>query len=136
MKLWFQRDSIPAPVESSTTSGHTVYSSERKSVSSRRWIIPVVFLFCFLEILDAVFTCWAVNQGLVWEGNHLVAQMAGHWSFILLKFTGAILSGYVLLKLHEHFPRISLTAAITIACFYSMVLVWNSNMIIHLLLSR
>jgi hypothetical protein len=72
----------------------------------------------------------------VWEGNHLVAQMAGNWSFILLKFAGAVLSGIILQKLHDHFPGISMGAAVSIALFYSAVLAWNVSMIVPVLLSR
>jgi hypothetical protein len=68
------------------------------------------------------------------EGNHLVAQMAGNWVFLLLKFAGAVLSGLVLQKLHAHFPRLALGAAIGIAVFYGLVLAWNSGMIIRVLL--
>jgi hypothetical protein len=96
--------------------------------------MQVIVLFCALEMLDALFTFAAVNLGLVLEGNHLVAQMAGNWVFLLLKFAGAVLSGLVLQKLHAHFPRLALGAAIGIAVFYGLVLAWNSGMIIRVLL--
>jgi len=70
------------------------------------------------------------------EGNHLIAQMVGQWSFILLKFLGAILSGLILRILYVHFPKISMTAAVGIALFYGAVLVWNSSMLINIALLR
>ena len=100
-----------------------------------RGIMQAVILFCCLEILDTIVTYSAVKGGLVWEGNALIAPIAGAWGFIVIKFIGAVLSGYILLKLHEHFPKLSWIAAISIAVFYGVVLAWNSSMIVHILLS-
>ena len=135
MKLWFQREVITVPGESHNTSSQTADITGHKSPSAHMGINLVIALFCILEILDALLTYWAVNAGLVWEGNHLVAQMAGNWSFILLKFAGAILSGIILQKLHDHFPGISMVAAVSIAVFYSAVLAWNVSLIVPILIS-
>ena len=95
MKPWFQREVITVTGESHNASGQTADIAGRKSPAARLGINLVIGLFCILEITDALLTYWAVHAGLVWEGNHLVAQMAGNWGFILLKFTGAILSGII-----------------------------------------
>jgi uncharacterized membrane protein YjjP (DUF1212 family) len=62
--------------------------------------------------------------------------MAGSWSFFLIKFFGAVLSGLILQILAEHFPRLSMTVAVSIALFYGAVLIWNSSMIINIMLLR
>jgi hypothetical protein len=137
MKLWFQRISIPVLNESMIKQGTPAHSSgENPTAKGARGLQQVIFLFCALEMLDALITYFAVNLGLVWEGNYLVAQIAGSWTFILLKFTGAVLSGLVLQRLHAHFPKLSLAAAVSIAVFYGLVLAWNADMIIRVLLSR
>jgi hypothetical protein len=136
MKLWFQHNSITVTNEPDNPSGQTAPSAELKSIIHHPWIKPAIAIFCALEIIDGLVTYWAVNQGLISEGNHLIAQMAGSWNFVLLKVIGAILSGFILLKLSEHFPKITTTAAVSIALLYGGVLVWNSNMIIHVLVAR
>lgn len=135
MKLWFQQDGVTIEPESINSSGQSEPSARKSLLASSR-IKPAVAIFCFLEMLDASVTYWAVNSGLVAEGNHLIAQMAGSWNFILLKFIGAILSGLILLKLHEHFPKVTLAAAVSISLLYLGVLVWNSNLIIHALIMK
>lgn len=135
MKLWFQQNSATIEKEPINPSGQS-QTAAQKSLLVRSWIKPAVAIFCFLEMLDASVTYWGVNSGLVAEGNHLIAQMAGSWNFILLKFIGAILSGLILLKLHEHFPKVTLAAAVSISLLYFGVLVWNSNLIIHALILR
>jgi len=133
MKFWFQRVSIPVLGGAPGKSGTGAQSSAEKSNAFSRGLVQVIILFCALEMLDALFTYIAVNSGLVWEGNHLVAQMAGNWIFVLIKFVGAVLSGLVLQKLHAYFPKLALGAAISIAVFYGLVLAWNSGMIIRVL---
>lgn len=135
MKLWFQQGGVTIEPEAVNSSGQS-QPSARKSLLVRSWIKPAVTIFCFLEMLDALVTYWGVNSGLVEEGNHLIAQMVGSWNFILLKFIGAILSGLILLKLHEHFPKVTLAAAVSISLLYFGVLVWNSNLIIHALILK
>jgi hypothetical protein len=115
--------------------GQASYSSETKSLVSHRGIRQIIVLFCALEILDAIITYWAIRGGLVAEGNPFIVHMAGDWSYILLKFVGAVLSGLILEVLYEHFPKVSMVAAASIAVFYGAVLAWNSGIIIHILLS-
>ena len=99
-----------------------------------RGIMQAVILFCCLEILDTIVTYSAVKGGLVWEGNALIAPIAGAWGFIVIKFIGAVLSGLVLQILHEHFPKASMAAAVSITVFYGAVLAWNSCMILNIML--
>ena len=134
MKLWFQHGGLTVLDGSQNASGQTDDSGENKSFVNYRGIKQIIILFCSLEIMDALVTYWAVNKGLVWEGNHLIAQMVGDWSFIFLKFLGAVLSGLILWILYEHFPKISMAAAVGIALFYGAVLVWNSSMLINIAL--
>jgi Domain of unknown function (DUF5658) len=133
MKLWFQHNGVTVTSGQDRPSGQTGGTAERKSIIRNPWVKPAVAIFCALEIIDGMVTYWAVNRGLISEGNHLIAQMAGSWNFVALKVVGAILSGFILLKLSEHFPKITTAAAISIALLYCGVLVWNSSIIIHVL---
>ena len=136
MKLWFQHNGITLTDEPDKPSGQASDPWERKSIIRHPWVKPAIAIFCALEIIDGIVTYWAVNRGLISEGNHLIAQMAGSWDFVLLKVIGAILSGFILLKLSDHFPKITAAAAVSIALLYGGVLVWNSSIIIHVLAAR
>jgi Domain of unknown function (DUF5658) len=136
MKLWFQPKGITVTNEPDKPSGQGAGNVKRESIIHHPWVKPAVAIFCALEIIDGMVTYWAVNRGLISEGNHLIAQMAGSWNFVVLKVIGAILSGFILLKLSEHFPKITTAAAVSIAVLYGGVLVWNSSIIIHVLVAR
>ncbi len=136
MKLWFQHNGLTGTGGPDKPSGPTAGTVERQSIIHHPWVKPAVAIFCALEIIDGMVTYWAVNRGLISEGNHLIAQMAGSWNFVVIKVIGAILSGFILLKLSEHFPKITTAAAVSIALLYGGVLVWNSSIIIHVLAAR
>ena len=101
---------------------------------THRGVIPVIGLFCFLEILDAVMTNWAVREALVAEGNSLVANIAGDWNFVLLKIIGAGLSGLAIWIIYRYYPGVALAAAVFIVIYYGVVLTWNSGIIMTSLL--
>jgi len=83
-------------------------------------------LLCSLEILDGIFTRWAVTKGLVREWNPLVAHIAGDWHFLLLKSAGALLCVLALWSIHRYFPRVAFAGAGCVVAFYGTVLAWNS----------
>jgi hypothetical protein len=136
MKSWFQRERIPVLNGLTKTGEQTADSSDSRSAAARRDIVQVIMLFCCLEIVDALVTFWAVRAGMVWEGNSLVSPMAGSWGFVVIKAIGALLSGVIIKVIYNHFPKLSMAAAISIAVFYGAVLAWNSSMIIKIILSR
>jgi hypothetical protein len=105
--------------------------SPSKSIPNRRLIWYAVILFCSLEIIDALITNWAVTAGLVQEGNPLLIQVAGGWSFIILKLIGAGLSGITVLVLHKHFPKLAQATALVISLYYFTVLAWNTGLIVN-----
>lgn len=90
----------------------------------------LIGLLCSLEIWDGIITHWATKQGVVQEGNPLVAPMAGGVTFLVLKIAGAILCALVLWSLHRHFPRLVISASTCIITFYVIVLAWNSSMLL------
>jgi hypothetical protein len=128
MKSWFTRNRLFLSKGMYKTSTNYNEGSEAHVLS--RSITHIIILFCTLEILDAIVTYLTVNAGLVWEGNKLISQLAGNWSFILLKSVGAVLSGFILKMLYEHFPKVAMAAAVSIVVFYGAVLAWNSGIIV------
>ncbi len=131
MKTWVTGKGVAAADISVDTGNQTGRYRGTRLVLRRRIIWWAVMLFVLLEILDALMTNWAINAGIVREGNPLLTQMAGGWSFMLLKFTGAGLSAITLLALHKYFPRLSLAAAAIISVYYTAVLLWNSGIVFH-----
>ena len=85
----------------------------------------ILILLCSLEILDGIFTHWAVTTGLTRELNPVMASLAGDRSFLLLKVIGAILSSLVLWWLYGRFPRIAMTSATCVVIMYVLVFTWN-----------
>jgi hypothetical protein len=135
MKNRFQREGLSVSNGGLLPAGQH-HASETRTQAGQHGIRQLIALFCSLELLDAVVTFWAINQGLVWEGNALVARMAGSWSFIFVKLTGAVLSGLVIQIMHKHFPKLATAAAVSIVVFYGFVLAWNASMIINLIASH
>ncbi len=110
----------------------TVYS-DIKALIKNRGIVSIVALFALLEIIDASLTFWAVSNGLIREGNSLIANIAGNLNFLLLKTAGALISALIVLVLYKYFPRLSLATGISIIMFYFIVLTWNTGLIISTL---
>jgi hypothetical protein len=134
MKSRFQRQ-VPVFSGARASAGQAV-STENRANAWQRGLKQLIALFCVLELLDALVTFWAVRGGLVWEGNSLIAPIAGTWGYVLIKLAGAVLSGVTILILSKHFRKLSMAAAVSIVVFYGVVLAWNSSMIIRLILSR
>ena len=82
-------------------------------------------LLCLLEVLDGVFTRWAVTAGVAGEWNPLLMGKVTDVSFILVKILGAAACVAVLWLLSRRFPKIASISATSMAAFYALVLVWN-----------
>ncbi|MBN1368575.1 MAG: hypothetical protein JW967_11680 [Dehalococcoidales bacterium] len=104
-----------------------------KSLLKNRTIIVIIGLFSVLELVDAFLTNWAINRGLVWEGNPLISGIAGNVDFLILKGAGAILSGLIVLVLFKHFPKLSLATGVSIALFYMVILTWNTGLLLNVI---
>jgi hypothetical protein len=90
----------------------------------------ILVLLYSLEILDGIFTRWAVTGGLARELNPVMYRLAGDWNFLLLKVIGAILSALALWHLYKRFSKMAITSAACIVIFYSLVLTWNFSMLL------
>lgn len=86
------------------------------------------YLLIFLSVLqisDGVITHFAVRNGLVQEGNHLIESMVREGNFMLPKVIGVLLSVFILWGIYKFFPKIALTATASIVVFYGIVMAWN-----------
>jgi hypothetical protein len=87
-------------------------------------------LLVVLETADGICTYSAVCKNLAREANPLMQNLAGTGNFLIMKITCAIICALLLWLLYRRFPRISLTAAFSIAVFYAGVLAWNFSIIL------
>lgn len=85
---------------------------------------------CALEIIDGGLTWWAVNAGVVREGNVLVATWAGDWIFVVLKVLGSLICALALWMLHKHFPKTAMLSANSVIAMYIAILAWNLHILI------
>ena len=84
-------------------------------------------LLCLLEVLDGVFTRWAVTAGVAGEWNPLLVGKVTDLSFILVKILGAGACVAVLWLVSRRFPKIAAISATSVSAFYALVLVWNMS---------
>jgi hypothetical protein len=87
-------------------------------------------LLVVLETADGICTYSAVCRNLAREANPLMQNLAGTGNFLIMKITCAIICALLLWLLYRRFPRISLTAAFSIAVFYAGVLAWNFSILL------
>jgi hypothetical protein len=90
----------------------------------------VLTLLAGFEVFDGLLTHFLVRNGIVEEGNRLIASVVYEGNFLLLKIVGALISVALLWYIYRRFPQIALAAASSIVIFYSAVLVWNINVIL------
>ncbi len=83
-----------------------------------------------LKITDGVLTDHFVRQGVVQEGNKLVAKIVVDGRFLLITIAGAFLCGLVLWLLARRFPRLAGITAASVSVFYGAVLTWNLSLIL------
>jgi hypothetical protein len=91
---------------------------------------PLLSLLICLQAADAVFTRWAVTEGLTQEWNPFVAHLVGDWRFLLIKLAGALVSAVVLWGIYLRFPKAALLGTGSVVVFYGLILAWNSGIII------
>jgi hypothetical protein len=91
----------------------------------------LVSLGC-LEVIDGLFTRWAVTAGVARESNPLLTSVAGDWDFVFLKVIGAVVSALMLAAVYRRFPRAAAAAGAGVASFYGLVLVWNLGAFLRL----
>ncbi len=82
---------------------------------------------CMLQVLDGLFTRWAVSGGLVEEANPLLSNAVTASGYVALKIAGAAACAVLLWLLHRRFPRIASFTATSVAAFYGFIVVWNVN---------
>jgi hypothetical protein len=90
--------------------------------TSMMWYL---ILLPLVQLTDAVMTQILVGNGLAREGNPLMRELVGSGQFILFKLGVIIISCIVLWQLYKIFPRVTKIAALTIICFYCVVL-WSN----------
>ena len=88
-------------------------------------------LLCLLEVLDGVFTRWAVTSGVAGEWNPLLVGKVTDVSFVPVKILGAAACVALLWLVSRRFPKIAAISATSVAAFYSLVLVWNVSTLLR-----
>jgi hypothetical protein len=83
-------------------------------------------MLILIEGVDSILTYSAVGKGVVNEANPVLKSFIGTESFILMKISGSIVSSLLLWFVYKRFPKIGVTATITILIFYLIVLIWNT----------
>jgi len=78
-----------------------------------------------LETADAVLTHFFVRNGLVSEGNPLVAAIVRNGDFPVFKILGAVICALILWYLYRRFRKMTLVATSSIVTFYGAVIIWN-----------
>jgi hypothetical protein len=78
-----------------------------------------------LQIGDGVMSHVFVNNGIVKEGNPLMAPFIQDGNYLLIKVVGVVLSIPLLWIIYKRFPRLAMGTATSLAVFYSAVLCWN-----------
>ena len=85
----------------------------------------ILVLATQFQIWDGLFTHVFVNNGVVKEGNPLMATLIQSGDFLLLKLLGVALCIPVLWVLYKRFPKLAMATASSVAVFYSAILCWN-----------
>lgn len=89
----------------------------------------LLILMSGLEMLDGLFTNFAVGEGLAKEANILMESLVLNGWFVLLKILGAVVCSFCLWRVYKRFPRIALTVTSGIVVFYSAVAAWNFGIV-------
>lgn len=85
----------------------------------------ILILAAQFQIWDGLVTHVFVNNGVVKEGNPLMAPLIQDGNFLLLKVLGVLLCIPVIWLLYKRFPKLAMATASSLAVFYSAVLCWN-----------
>jgi len=94
----------------------------------------ILIMMAQFQIWDGIMTQVFVNNGLVIEGNKLVASSITNGEFMLIKVISLIISSLILLLLYKYYPRLVFTTATLIVIFYSAVITWNFLVFFHTVL--
>ena len=90
----------------------------------------LLILLILFQIVDAVFTRWAVTENLVREWNPFVVSLATDWHFLIIKISGALVSALVLWSIYLRFPKTAILGTSSVVAFYGLLLVWNSGIVV------
>jgi hypothetical protein len=97
-----------------------------ETVEHRSWMKFLVPMLIMIESVDSILTYSAVGKGVVNEANPVLKSFIGTENFIFMKISGSIVSSLLLWFVYKRFPKIGVTATITILIFYLIVLTWNT----------
>lgn len=85
----------------------------------------ILVLAAQFQIWDGLITQVFVSNGVVQEGNPLVAPFVIGGDFLLLKVMGVALCIPVLWILYRYFPKFAVATASILAVFSLAVISWN-----------
>ncbi len=98
---------------------------------TKGYVKYLLALVAGFEIWDGAITHFLVREGLVREGNPLVAGIVMDGNFLMLKIIGALFSVVILWLFFQRRPRLALPATTSIAVFYGVVVTWNLSILLR-----
>lgn len=101
------------------------------SSSNGIYIKILLGLMVMLQIGDGVLTHKFAGKGLVGESNILLNSVINSGCFVIIKIIGAAFCCAVLWFLYKRFKTLTILTISSIVVFYSLVMVWNLNVILR-----
>jgi hypothetical protein len=85
----------------------------------------ILILLAQFQIWDAAITQVFVGNGIVKEGNSLMASIVNSGDFLLFKILTAFTVISLRFLLYRRVPKIAMLAASALTVFYAGVIAWN-----------
>jgi hypothetical protein len=85
----------------------------------------ILVLMAQFQIWDGLITHVFVNNGLVKEGNPLVASLVNGGNFLFLKVMGVSICVPILWIIYKRFPKFTMVTASSLVMFYAAAIFWN-----------
>jgi hypothetical protein len=114
--------SAPVPAGDNTPSGKGI---RRTWFPGARQAKTLVLVLILLVIADGLISKFLTGAGMGQEGNPFLRIFIDGDQFMLLKVSGAVLAGILLLDFHRRHPRLAHASAVFLVAVYTAVVYWN-----------
>jgi len=85
----------------------------------------LLIMMALFQLWDGVITQVFADNGIIKEGNPLMAGLVNNGDFFLFKLIGVAIAVVALWATYKYLPRLSMTIASCITVFYMGVIAWN-----------